>query len=126
MKAQIRREFKCGIGASDLAMEHALELFRAAATELALTDRIAVAYWHGIEESQRKGDWRAYFRGLDSLRAHLGLGAPERLEITGKVGADEMAELTDEEIALMEKMDRLRAGRAGEDVPPEPAPETEH
>lgn len=118
VKAQIRAEFKCGYGASDEALTRAYELFELYRDDqgLALTNRVAMAYWEIFEEAKRDRDHQGARKALDSLRSHLGLGAPDRLEITGTMGRSEdpdLEDFTQEQLELLAKLDQAERQRQG-------------
>lgn len=115
---RIRREFKCGIGAADRAITRAYEYYAENSQDLQLTDRLAQHYWDIAEEAKKAGKFRDATKALDSLRAHLGIGAPERLELTNKTGVD-MAELTQEEIDMLARLDRARDVAPAAETPPD-------
>lgn len=108
---RLRTTFECGIGAADEAIQRAYSMFAELKSDASLPDRIAHEYLSIAEEARRAKDWRAATKALDSLRLHLGIGAPERVEHSGAVALTKRLEdLSDEELALAARLDGGRAG----------------
>lgn len=105
---ELREKFECGRTSAEVGIQRAHEI-RRANTEKLISDPTIIEdlYWELLEEAQRKGKTNDARRVLDSLRAHMGLGAPQRLELTrGKDAASKLANLTPEEIEALAAFDR--------------------
>lgn len=117
IKAIIRAEFQCGINAASDAMARAYELYALAVSSESvehLVGKLALRYLALSEAAQRAGNLPEARKNLDSLRAHLGISAPQRIELSGSVGGTVsrdpgMENLTDEQIALLRQIDERDA-----------------
>ncbi len=115
IKSMIRTEFQCGIRAAEEALARSYELYAQAASSDQvehLVGKLALRYLALSEEAQRMGNLGEARKSLDSLRAHLGISAPQRIEHSGSVtvSRDEaMEDLTDEQLALLRQIDERDA-----------------
>lgn len=120
---EVRKHFRCGQTAAEQAHKRAAERIEETATDPVMSARIAQGYWDLFAEAKRSKKLNAGRLLLDSLRAHLGVGAPERLEIsTGTEVADLSEADLDEVIRRLEG----RGGTAAAVPEAEPDPSTEH
>lgn len=116
IKAVIRAEFLCGATAAAEALARAYELYALAVSSESvehLVGKLALRYLALSEAAQRAGNLPEARKNLDSLRAHLGISAPQRIELSGSVGTVSrdpgMENLTDEQIALLRQIDERDA-----------------
>lgn len=107
MVREVQRQFECGKTAGEQAIKHAYTLLKELWSRPELVDRIANHYLAAFELAQTQNNPRSMVRALDSLRRHLGLGAPDRIEHSGEIGvtAEQLEDLTDEELRIMAKVD---------------------
>jgi arginine utilization protein RocB len=113
LKEMVRKQFECGINAAEDAMSRAYEIYKERMDPEKLGQQLAAQYLELAEQAKRNGKEAEARKCLDSLRAHLGLGAPERVEHSGTIGVsrDEALEpLTDEELAVLARMDQVERG----------------
>ena len=103
MCAEVRRQFEVGKTAAEQAIKRAYALMKEEASNEHLADRITAKYMSLAESAERDGDWRAARSILDSLRRHLGLGAPDRVDINVK--DENMDDLTDAQLAALAALD---------------------
>jgi hypothetical protein len=110
LKERIQREFECGIGSAADALARAYEIYEEKRDDETLVSRVAEQYLMISEDARRAGKFSAATRALDSLRAHLGLGQPDRVEVTLGAGMvsrdDELAEWSDDELKLLARLER--------------------
>lgn len=111
MVEEVRKHFEVGKTAGEQAIKRAYALMTEEFSNEHLADRITAKYISLAEAAERDGDWRAARSILDSLRRHLGLGAPDRVEHTIK--DENMDDLSDEEVAILAKLDRGLPGSSG-------------
>ena len=106
MVKEVRRTFECGKTAGEKAIERAYEILRVTWSDPALSDRIAHKYMSIVEAAEKAGEFRAARAALDSLRRHLGLGAPDRVEHSGglEIKQEAVEDMTDEELRLIARM----------------------
>lgn len=104
MVEEVRKNFEVGKTAGEQAIKRAYAVMAEEASNEHLADRITAKYLSLSEGAERAGDWRAARSILDSLRRHLGLGAPERVEHTIK--DEQMDDLTDAQLAALAALDR--------------------
>lgn len=105
MVEEVRKRFEVGKTAGEKAIQRAYAIMKEEASNEHLADRITAKYISLAEAAERDGDWRAARSILDSLRRHLGLGAPDRLNITDDRD-ENMDDLSDDEVAVLAKLDR--------------------
>lgn len=106
MLKEVRAAFECGKTAAEKAIQRAYEILRETWADPALSDRIAHKYMAIVEGAERAGEFRAARAALDSLRRHLGLGAPDRVEHSGglDINAEKLEDLTEDELRIMAKV----------------------
>lgn len=108
---KIRERFECGRDLAEQAIKVAREILHDRASDPAIADKIAAAYWQLYEDAVMNKDRAQARKALDSLRAHLGVGAPERRHVTGSVALD-LDKLSDDELAEAAGMARDIAARS--------------
>ena len=109
MKLEVQARFECGITASDQALSRAYELMAEHRNDGGLVDRIAGFYFELAKDARRDKQFNSARMAMDSLRAHLGIGAPERVEHSGGVSVEveqAIADLTDDELALLARLEK--------------------
>lgn len=101
-----------GIGktAAEQAIKVAYELLHDEwKTGPSIVDRLASRYQAIADKAERAGDYRAAVRAMDSLRRHLGLGAPDRVEHTTKEATHDLSNMSEADLlALYEKAEATR------------------
>ncbi len=107
--AEIMRSCACGKGAAEQAHALAKERLRDARIEHATKaiDEMTAISREREEMAHRRGDLRAANRIMMDRAKLLGLGAPDRVEITTQPVVP-FDELSDEELAVFAKYDRKK------------------
>lgn len=103
---EVRRTFECGKTAGEKAIQRAYEILNSTWSDPRLADRISSHYMAAFELAQSQNDPRSMVRAMDSMRRHLGLGAPDRVEHSGDIDIrnEQVEDLTDEELRVMAKV----------------------
>lgn len=107
---ETRKKFGCGKGAAEQAHAMGKELLQKAREDYVKNayDYILASSREDEEAARRRGDLRCANKiRMDTARL-LGLGAPDRIEVTKKVDLEGLAELTDEELMLLARIDRSK------------------
>ncbi len=105
---EIRQRFEVGQNSAEIGIKRAYEI-RRENTQKLIEDPgiIEDLYWEQFEKADRAGKATDARKILDSLRTMLGIGEPERLEITsGKQSNTKLAHLTPEQIDALAAFDR--------------------
>ena len=103
MLAAVRLHFLIGKTAGEQAIKRAYEIMRETWSDPSWGDRIAARYLEISEKAEKRGDLTNARKALDSLRAHLGIGAPQRhaIEHSGSIDSETTLNLTDEDYESM-------------------------
>lgn len=106
---ETRKNFGCGKGAAEQSHALAKDMLAAARKDYVATalDHILAASREDEEAARRRGDLRTANRIRMDCAKLLGIGSPDRVEITKPVMAFD--DLTDEELAVAAKLDRRKA-----------------
>lgn len=112
MVAEIRQRYFIGKNGAEQVVKRAREILRDSFDPVKnpeLTDRITAKYFAIVEGAEREGEWRAARAALDSLRRHLGLGAPDRVEQTTKYNPEDFEDMTDDQVRSLAQLDAKKA-----------------
>lgn len=113
MVAAISKHFEVGITGSEQTIKRAYEIIKA--NSGGFVDRIFDMYMHIADEQLAHGERGEARRTLDSVRAHLGISAPARIEHSGIVGVQHAEanfdDMDDVELdAMLRRVARQRGG----------------
>lgn len=112
MVKEVREAFDVGRTMAEFAIARANELLREMGADPALKDRITAAYWDIYESASTAKEYRAARAALDSLRRHLGVGAPDRVEnthIVEEVSDEQLEDLSDDQVRALAALDARKA-----------------
>ena len=113
MVQKTRKALGCGEKAAKQAIKRAREILNERAHDPEIANKIASAYFDVYEDALAARDRRGALRALDSLRAHFGIGAPDRLHVTGALRLD-LEKMSDEELEKAAGVSRGVVERATE------------
>lgn len=103
MTAEIRKKFECGKTAAELTIKRTYELMKARTAEVVqrYLDTIVADTLDDIQAARRTKDYRAANKMRMDLARLLGIGEPERVDVTHH----KFDELSDEELEALGKLD---------------------
>lgn len=113
MLAEIRKRFDVGKSAGEQSIKRAYQILRDQWSNSDIVDRLAARYHSIADKAEADGDWHAAIRAMDSLRRHLGIGAPDRVEHSRGVSQHKLDDVDDDDLlSMFEKVEARRKPEA--------------